>query len=293
MFKDTRHSINLVLVTSTAIICLVISGLFIIFRASDTMGQKTILTPTLISNHNLELPSPLVATEKVSSFPAQTVQVAGLSPLPVEQRRLITHGDRTTYMVALTFDICQAEGEISGYDAEIVRVLIEHNVSATFFLGGAWIRDHPENAQELASNPLLELGNHSWSHADFSEIDAQKMYQEIQLAQEQLANLTGRQNYLFRLPYGFYTEDALDFIGENGLHTIQWDVVSGDPDPNITAPVMVDWVLQQVQPGSIIIMHANGRGWHTAEALPDIIKSLRAQGYTLVKVSNLLGITPP
>jgi peptidoglycan/xylan/chitin deacetylase (PgdA/CDA1 family) len=53
---------------------------------------------------------------------------------------------------------------------------------------------------------------------------------------------------------------------------------------------MVPWVVKQVQPGSIIIMHANGRGWHTAEALPAIIASLREQGYELVTISALLDL---
>ena len=103
-------------------------------------------------------------------------------------------------------------------------------------------------------------------------------------------DLLGYQTNLFRLPFGTYNESALNIVGEYGLYIIQWDVVSGDPDPNINAESMTNWILQQVQPGSIIIMHANGRGWHTAEALPNIIESIRQQGYTLVTVPELLGI---
>jgi peptidoglycan/xylan/chitin deacetylase (PgdA/CDA1 family) len=52
---------------------------------------------------------------------------------------------------------------------------------------------------------------------------------------------------------------------------------------------MVRLVMERVQNGSIIIMHANGRGWHTAEALPEMIHSLREQGYILVTISELMG----
>ncbi len=70
-------------------------------------------------------------------------------------------------------------------------------------------------------------------------------------------------------------------IAWHGLYTIQWDVETGDPDPTIDAERM-NWAVQnRVQNGSIIIMHANGRGWHTAEALPEMIEYLQGQGYTL------------
>ena len=155
------------------------------------------------------------------------------------------------------------------------------------------MHDHQSETLELAGNPLFELGNHSWSHLDFSAITSEEMNQEIQKTQRQMFDILGYQTNLFRLPYGTYNDTSLNVIGENGLYAIQWDVVSGDPDPNIDAASMTPWVLQQVNPGSIIIMHANGRGWHTAEALPTIIQTLRQEGYTLVTVSELLNIENP
>lgn len=215
-----------------------------------------------------------------------------LSPISNNERGLITNGDRTTYQIALTFDVCQSEGDLAGFDTEIIRVLTETQTSATFFLGGQWIRDHQTETLQLANNTFFELGNHSWSHRDFSGITPDEMQSEILLAQQEMYKLLGYQTNLFRLPYGTYNEEALTVIGNNGLYVIQWDVVSGDPDPNIDAGRMTNGVLQQIQPGSIVIMHANGRGWHTAEALPGIIQSIRQQGYTFVTVSDLLGIQP-
>ena len=85
---------------------------------------------------------------------------------------------------------------------------------------------------------------------------------------------------------------AVQEIHRLGLTVIQWDVVSGDPVKRRTAPLIERRVLSQTQNGSIIIMHANGRGWHTAEALPQMIEYLQSQGYTLVTVSQLLGLEP-
>jgi peptidoglycan/xylan/chitin deacetylase (PgdA/CDA1 family) len=277
----------------------------------------------IVSNRNSPFAqSILVTNETLESFPATATPVAGgfqselpaapiqlhmntpaaptstsqeWSPLPPildGYRGLITNGDRSEYKVALTFDVCQREGDLAGYDAAIVRILNETQTPATFFLGGEWMRDHQANALDLAGNPLFELGNHSWSHRDFSAITPEEMRSEILLTQQIMYELLGYQTNLFRLPYGTYNEEALNVINENGLYVIQWDIVSGDPDPNIDAQRMTNGVLEHLQPGSIIIMHANGRGWHTAEALPGIIQSIREQGYTLVTVSDLLKIQP-
>ncbi len=213
-----------------------------------------------------------------------------LPPLPLLNRGLITHGGRSENKIALTFDLCQAKGAVAGFDPEVVNVLRETKTPATFFLGGLWIQDHMTETRTLAGNPMFELGNHSWSHPDFSRITPEKITEEIQRTQRIMWELLGYQTNLFRLPYGRYSEKVLDVIGENGLYTIQWDVVSGDPDPKIDADTMTHWVLRQIKPGSIVVMHANGRGRHTAEALTPIIQSLQKKGYTFVTISDLLGL---
>jgi peptidoglycan/xylan/chitin deacetylase (PgdA/CDA1 family) len=194
--------------------------------------------------------------------------------------------------VALTFDLCQKPELPSWFDADIVEVLTRYNAPATFFLGGDWMRTHPEETVLLAANPLFELGNHSWSHPDLRELDEASIHQEIVRTQNMLYQLTGRQAHLFRLPAGQYNDLVLSTIAWNGLYTIQWDVDSGDPDPTIDAERMTRVVMERIHNGSIILMHANGRGWNTAEALPGMIESLREAGYTLVTVSQLIGVEP-
>lgn len=229
----------------------------------------------------------------ITSTPAATyTPQADLPVIPGASPGLLTNGSRDEYKIALTFDLCETEGDLAGYDAEIIRILNDTQTPATLFLGGLWMQNHQAETLELAGNPLFELGNHSWSHLDFSSLSADAMQQQILLAQQKMYELLGYQTNLFRFPYGTYNEEALHVVNDNGLYAIQWDSVSGDPDPDIGAKEMTAWVLQQAQPGSIIIMHANGRGWHTAEALPGMIQSLRDQGYTLVTVSELLNIEP-
>lgn len=263
-----------------------------------TLVLNTETTPTLAAYNYESLPTPEAIASPVVLETATAVTntflipYQPLPPLPAEDRGLISNGDRSQRVVALTFDLCETADNPSGFDLEIVNVLNNTETPATFFLGGLWMFHNEAETRALAKNPLFELGNHAWSHLDFAQITPEQMSTEIILTQQKMWDLFGWQTSLFRLPYGTYTEQSLDIIADHGMLTIQWDVVSGDPDPNVLAGPMTDWVFQQVQPGSIIIMHANGRGWHTAEALPEIISTLRADGYRFVTISELLGLEP-
>ena len=235
-------------------------------------------------------PSPTPVTPSATSTGTQRPDVA--PTLPHTNVHFIRHGDRDKPYVALTFDLCQKPELPSWFDQGIVDVLTQYDVAATFFMGGDWMRTHVDETLLLASNPKFELGNHSWSHPDLPGLSEEIISKEIVKTQDLLYRLTGRQSKLFRLPAGLYDDLTLSVIAWQGLYTIQWDVETGDPDPTIDAERM-NWAVQnRVQNGSIIIMHANGRGWHTAEALPQMIEYLQRNGYTLVTVSQLLGLEP-
>jgi peptidoglycan/xylan/chitin deacetylase (PgdA/CDA1 family) len=118
------------------------------------------------------------------------------------------------------------------------------------------------------------------------------MSAEILQTQAIMANLAGRQPTLFRFPYDVYTDKALAVVGGQGLRAVEGDVITGDPDPRVSAQTIIETVTAHARGGSIVIMHLNGHGWHTAEALPVIIKQLSARGYTFVTVSQLLGLAP-
>jgi len=246
--------------------------------------SKTLtITPTVTKTPISVTPSPL---------PTQTQRPNVVPTLPHTDVHFVYHGDRQKPYVALTFDLCQKPDLPSWFDQGIYDVLVRYDMPATFFMGGDWMRTHTEETILLASNPKFELGNHSWSHPDLPGLSEEVISKEILKTQDMLYQLTGRQSRLFRLPAGLYDDLTLSVIAWHGLYTIQWDVETGDPDPTIDAERM-NWAVQnRVQNGSIIIMHANGRGWHTAEALPAMIEFLQGQGYTLVTVSQLLGLEP-
>ena len=245
--------------------------------------------------------SPTATTGVVRAPTGQTTRTLAPSSTPASgeaprfdplEARLITNGSRDQPYIALTFDLCQKPEYPAGFDEGIFAALTEKDAPATFFLGGDWMRTHPDETRRLAANPEFELGNHSWSHPDLDGLPEAEISAEVLRTQDLLFQLTGRQNRLFRLPSGIYNDLVLDTIASHGLYTIQWDVVTADPVPDNLADNILRIVQEEAQNGSIIIMHANGRGWHTAEALPQIIDYLRSQGYTLVTISQLLGLEP-
>jgi peptidoglycan-N-acetylglucosamine deacetylase len=209
-------------------------------------------------------------------------------------------------LIALTFDLCENAGEISGYDGEIVDTLRRLGAKATFFPSGKWLIDHPERAQQLLADPLFQVGSHSWTHLNFRLLSAGEVNSDLD--RDLKADARMRQSLskracfrpipsqqsdlvrarLFRFPFGTCNVESLNAVNDAGLLAIQWDVVSGDPAPAQTAEAIRRGVTARAKPGSIIVMHANGRGRHTAEALPLLIADLRQRGFDFATVGELL-----
>lgn len=215
-------------------------------------------------------------------------------------------------MIALTFDLCQRGNERAGYDAAMVNYLRHNRVKATFFAGGLWMRSHPEQFLQLMADPLFEIGNHSWGHADLRVLSGEKMEDQVRQAQaqyelfwEELAqrpcaaqagpveiNKIPGLPLVFRFPYGVCSPESLRFVASQGLAAVQWSIVTGDAAAGQSAAKIAGVVLKQARPGAIIVCHANGRGHGTAEALPLFVPELQKRGYELVTVSELLASGP-
>jgi peptidoglycan/xylan/chitin deacetylase (PgdA/CDA1 family) len=197
------------------------------------------------------------------------------------------HGSRAGRRVALTFDACTTRGR-DPYDPRIPRILDALHVPATVFVGGGWAQEEAPALRALASDPLIELGNHTFTHPHLTRLTGAGIRDELLRTQAEIAAVTGRIPTLFRPPYGEYDAHVLRAAAGVGLTTVEYDLPSGDPDPHATARGLVEWVLREARPGSIIVMHLNHPRFHTAEALPAIVDGLRARGFDLVTVGDLL-----
>lgn len=231
-----------------------------------------------------------------SGAKAATIASAETTPLPRQSWKLPrnallyvvnTNGPRDRKEVALTFDACESKTP-AGFDRKIFDILKREDVNATIFIAGKWLSHNQEAAREIAADDRFEIGDHSWDHPDFTKLTPAEMRSQIERTDALIVQVTGKKPVLFRLPYGAYNTKVQKTLRALNVPMIQWDVVSGDPDPNVKAGPMTREILRRVQPGSIVIMHINTRGVHTHEALPGIISGLRAKGYDLVTVSALL-----
>ncbi|MCX6120292.1 MAG: polysaccharide deacetylase family protein [Ignavibacteriales bacterium] len=201
--------------------------------------------------------------------------------------QVLFHGSRHEKKIALTFDACPSYTH-GGFDERIVKTLIDSGVPATLFLSGKWIVKHRNIAKKLALVPGFELGNHSYSHPHCTTISDDSIRQELERTETLLKSIAGTSSKLFRPPY-CETDQRVDSITQNiGLTTVMYDLASGDPDSTISRERLIQYVATSARNGSIIVMHINGRGWHTAEVLPEIIQALRAKGFIFSKVSELL-----
>ena len=152
--------------------------------------------------------------------------------------QVVFHGGRSRKQVALTFDAC-ATKIASGYDEEVIRVLIETRTPATLFLGGKWMLEHPDQTRRLAAVDLFELGNHSFLHPHMPRIPDDQVRQELEWTQIVMYSLTGRQAALYRPPYGEHDERISRIAADAGLITVQFDLASGDPDPGLSKERLV------------------------------------------------------
>lgn len=235
------------------------------------------------------------------------------APVPAELRGSIRSVELPPdeKLIALTFDLCESGAGVAGYDGRIIDLLRAEGVKATLFVSGKWLETHPERAQQLIADANFEIGAHGFRHLDLSRVSDQAVSEEIRLPeaayQRTRKALMERQCVsdaptveapaermsLMRFPYGNCSAKSLAAVGEAGQLAIQWDVVTGDPDPHISAKGIANNILTRAHPGAIVVAHANGRGRRTAEALAIALPRLKEQGYSFVTVSELIEAGKP
>ncbi|MGO9763980.1 MAG: polysaccharide deacetylase family protein [Solirubrobacteraceae bacterium] len=189
--------------------------------------------------------------------------------------------------IALTFD----DGP-GPYTPGVLDVLERYRVHATFFEIGEMLRYFgASTVRELRDGDVI--GDHTETHPEMARLSAHDQHEELfeQLARIEL--LGGPRPLLFRPPYGSYDATTMHELHELHLLMVLWSVDTEDYlQPGV--PVIVQRALAGAHPGAIILMHdAGGTRTQTIAALPLIIRALRARGFKLVTVPQLLHDDPP
>jgi len=226
-----------------------------------------------------------------------------------DQRPSFDHASTDKKIVALTFDADMTPGMLgelksrrvsSWYNEKVIEVLRQEQVPATLFLTGLWIETYSEATKELSADPLFELGSHSYSHGAFHSpcyslfpIPESKQAAEVQKTDDLLRQYAASYKKYFRFPGLCSDAAAVKRVEDQGYTVIGGDVDGADAFERNPRWIASD-VVANVHPGSIVVLHMHGgpNAPGTAAALPDIIRKLRSEGYTFVKVSDLLELPP-
>ena len=211
-------------------------------------------------------------------------------------------------VMALGFDIGEQNNDFAGYDAEIINTLRKYNVKATMYVGGKWMATHPERAKQMIADPLFEMGNHAWTHGNFRVLGPKAVEDQIWFTQAEYEKQRRELSALdcaksgmkaiptriptFRFPYGTCNARSLKQVNDAGLPAVQWNVVTGDPAKGQSAKAIARALLR-AKSGSIVVAHANGRGWNTGAAVKFAIPKLLKEGWKFVTVSELLQMGKP
>jgi len=190
--------------------------------------------------------------------------------------------------VALTFD----DGPDSVYTPQMLDVLKQHDVKATFFLLGNRSKLFPDMVKRIVAEGHI-VGNHTMTHPNIIKLNDQQVRDNIIQAEEVLAELTGYRTALFRSPYGSLDPQRIKIIEELGYKIIAWNVDSLDWK-SLTAEQVEFNILEDAKEGSIILQHSAGGEEEnlsgSVEALGKVITTLKNEGYTFVTIPELLGL---
>ena len=164
----------------------------------------------------------------------------------------------------------------------LIDIMAEYDVKATFFVVGEWVDKYPDSVKAL-HDAGHEIMNHSDTHPHMTNLSREDMCKEINACNDKIEAITGVRPILLRPPYGDYNNALIEVLDEMGMYGIQWDVDSLDWK-GLSAPEITKRVTSKVTSGSIVLFHNAAE--HTPEALPDIIKTLKEDGYQFVKISE-------
>ena len=188
--------------------------------------------------------------------------------------------DRDQKMVSISFDAAWGNEDTQ----QLIDILEQYNVKATFFVVGDWVEKYPESVKAL-HDAGHEVMNHSNTHAHFNSLSAEEIIADVEACNDKIEAVTGVRPTLIRCPYGEYDDHVISAIRSIGMEPIQWDVDSLDWK-EISASEITQRVTEKIQNGSIVLFH--NAALHTPEALPGILEHMIGQGYEVVPISEIL-----
>jgi peptidoglycan/xylan/chitin deacetylase (PgdA/CDA1 family) len=184
-------------------------------------------------------------------------------------------------VIALTID----DGPDPLTTPALLKVLAAKNARATFFLLGENAARYPDLAAAVAAAGH-ELGSHGYGHRFPNKLPPHELFADLEKAEEAIG-AAGVRPTLYRPPGGGYNDAMVDALARRGYTTVLWSVDPRDWERRSAAQTAAT-VVKRAAPGAIVLLHEGECAAHTPEAVGMIIDRLRAEGYELVTVGELL-----
>lgn len=201
---------------------------------------------------------------------------------------VVLRGSLHDNKVALTFD----DGPDIRFTPQVLDVLSNYQVKATFFLMGARAAEHVDIVRRMDEEGHA-IGNHTYWHPNLAEEPLDRTHWEVTTTEDVLAQILGYRPKLFRPPYGSLNREVVQLLADLNYSVILWNVDSLDWR-QLGADTITDIVLSNAGPGSIILMH-DGGDWSmdlsgTVQSLHQIIPFLQQEGMEFVTIPELLNL---
>jgi peptidoglycan/xylan/chitin deacetylase (PgdA/CDA1 family) len=205
---------------------------------------------------------------------------AGAAPLPAQVER----GPADVRAMAFACNVVWG----SEYVLPIARAFAAAHSRATFFLGGEWVRTHPAEARTLRRMGM-EIASHGYGHRHVGSLPLADNLAEIDRANAAIRDATGVTPRLYAPAYGELSPAVREAARQRAMPVVLWSIDTIDWRTWHTPEIIRARVLDRAAPGAIVLIHPTDR---TLAALPDLLASLRAEGYRLTTVSALIAGEP-
>ena len=187
-------------------------------------------------------------------------------------------------LIALTFD----DGPSSEITPQVLSILDEEDVKATFFMVGKWLPGKRDLVQQMAQDGQ-QIANHTFDHVRLTGLTPKQIQSEVSRADQALSDITGQTDFMVRPPYGVRSQKVISAIP---APVILWTL---DPAAGKQVPGnrMAKFVVSRAKDGDIILLHDTTQ--KNLDAVKPIIDGLKKKGFTFVTVEELFrqkGVTP-
>ncbi|OQQ19469.1 oligosaccharide deacetylase [Streptomyces sp. M41(2017)] len=217
---------------------------------------------------------------KPSAYRLQPITGYG-PPLGAPGRTVVRHepflrmSGRGRTMV-LTFD----DGPDPLYTPDVLRILREYDVRATFFVCGEMADDNKDLLGKMADDGHI-VGNHTWTHPLLTSLSRSRIRSEIERTSKVIKNAYGESPAWFRAPYGAWNRATFQIQADLGMEPLAWTIDTNDwATPGVRS--IVGTVEKEAAPGVVVLSHdAGGNRSQSVQALREYLPHLLDSGYHL------------